>query len=100
MMGHVLYSARPAALDRNGERETAGSPAVRVEQGASRVTDTMRAVVKAVPGPGFEMQRVPIPRPGPEDVLVRVRAASICGTDLHLFRWDPWAAGHGSQRNR
>lgn len=56
------------------------------------MADTMRAVVKPAPGPGFEMRRVPIPAIGPADVLVRVRAASICGTDLHVYRWDPWAA--------
>ena len=56
------------------------------------MTETMRAVVKSAPGPGFEMRRVPIPAIGPADVLVRVRAASICGTDLHVYRWDPWAA--------
>lgn len=54
--------------------------------------DTMRAVVKLAPGPGFEMQRVPMPTVGPADVLVRVRAASICGTDLHVYRWDSWSA--------
>jgi threonine 3-dehydrogenase len=57
------------------------------------MTDIMRAVVKAAPGPGFEIRRVPIPAIGPTDVLVRMRAASICGTDLHVYRWDPWAAG-------
>ena len=56
------------------------------------MTDTMRAVVKPASSPGFEMRRVPIPAIGPADVLVRVRAASICGTDLHVYRWDPWAA--------
>jgi threonine 3-dehydrogenase len=53
----------------------------------------MLAVLKTAPGPGFEIRQVPIPKPGAEDVLVQVRAASICGTDLHLFRWDSWAAG-------
>ena len=56
------------------------------------MNDTMRAVVKPASSPGFEMRRVPIPAIGPADVLVRVRAASICGTDLHVYRWDPWAA--------
>ena len=51
----------------------------------------MQAVVKAEPGPGAEMREVPAPQVGPEDVLVRVRAASICGTDLHIYRWDRWA---------
>ena len=54
---------------------------------------TMRAVVKAEPGPGLTLQEVPVPTIGPRDVLVKVRAASICGTDLHIHRWDPWAQG-------
>lgn len=52
----------------------------------------MKAVVKARPGTGLETAEVPIPSYGPHEVLVKVRAASICGTDLHIYRWDPWAA--------
>ncbi len=55
------------------------------------MSEKMKAVVKARPGPGFEMALVDIPQIGPRDVLVKVRAASICGTDLHIYRWDPWA---------
>jgi threonine 3-dehydrogenase len=54
----------------------------------------MRAVVKAGPGPGLEMRELPVPRPGRGDVLLQVKAASICGTDLHIRNWDPWAADH------
>jgi len=54
----------------------------------------MRAVVKPGPGPGLEMVDLPVPEPGPGEVLIRVRAASICGTDLHIRNWDPWAADH------
>ncbi len=53
----------------------------------------MRAVVKDAPGPGLSLAEVPVPTPGPGEVLLRVRAASICGTDLHIHRWDPWAQG-------
>jgi threonine 3-dehydrogenase len=53
----------------------------------------MKAVVKTHAGPGAEMRQVPIPRIGPRDVLIKVRATSICGTDLHIFKWDPWSAG-------
>jgi len=52
----------------------------------------MRALVKPTPGPGLEIRTVPVPRPGRDEVLVRVRAGGICGTDLHIDRWDPWAA--------
>jgi threonine 3-dehydrogenase len=51
----------------------------------------MQALVKERPGPGAEIREVPLPEPGPTEVLVRVEAASVCGTDLHIQRWDPWA---------
>jgi threonine 3-dehydrogenase len=41
--------------------------------------------------PGASFQSVPVPPIGPTDALVRVEAASICGTDLHIYRWDDWA---------
>lgn len=52
----------------------------------------MRALVKTRPGPGAELIERPEPRPGPGEVLLRVDAASICGTDHHLYEWDDWAA--------
>ena len=54
---------------------------------------TMQAVVKASAAPGVEIREVPVPTPGPGQVLVRVQAASVCGTDLHIYNWDPWAQG-------
>ncbi len=53
---------------------------------------TMRALVKPARGPGLEIRSVPRPQPGPGDVLVKVHAGGICGTDLHIEEWDPWAA--------
>ena len=53
---------------------------------------TMRALVKPTAGPGLEIRTVPVPVPRPGEVLVRVRAGGICGTDLHIEGWDPWAA--------
>ncbi len=55
--------------------------------------ELMKAVVKTRPGPGLEFCEVPIPQIGPNDILVKTRATSICGTDLHIYNWDPWAAG-------
>ena len=52
----------------------------------------MRALRKIRPEAGAQIEQVEIPRIGPGDALVRVRAASICGTDLHIFKWDPWSA--------
>ncbi|GIW20918.1 MAG: L-threonine 3-dehydrogenase [Chloroflexota bacterium] len=53
---------------------------------------TMLALVKAAPGPGLELREVPVPEIGINDVLIRVRKTGICGTDLHIEAWDPWAA--------
>ncbi len=52
----------------------------------------MKAVVKSTAGPGFELKQVPIPQIGPHDILIRTRATSICGTDIHIYNWDVWAA--------
>ncbi|MHB8460036.1 MAG: L-threonine 3-dehydrogenase [Candidatus Limnocylindrales bacterium] len=52
---------------------------------------TMRALVKATAAAGAELQTVAVPTPGPGELLIRVEAASLCGTDLHIYRWDDWA---------
>lgn len=57
-----------------------------------RIPDSMRALRKVGPGEGLELVEVPCPEPGPTDVLVRVEASSICGTDVHIFDWDAWSA--------
>jgi threonine 3-dehydrogenase len=54
---------------------------------------TMLAVVKPEAAPGADVREVKIPAFGRTDVLVKVKAASICGTDLHIFEWDRWAQG-------
>jgi threonine 3-dehydrogenase len=51
----------------------------------------MRALVKADAGPGLELVDVPTPVPGSDEVLVKVFAGGICGTDLHIYEWDAWA---------
>jgi len=53
----------------------------------------MQAVMKTVSGSGLDLVETDIPTIGPDDVLVQVRATSICGTDLHIRRWDTWASG-------
>ncbi len=55
-------------------------------------TATMQALRKPRPERGASLEKVPVPTIGRNDVLVRVRAASICGTDLHIYGWDPWSA--------
>ncbi len=55
--------------------------------------DRMMALVKREAAPGAELMEVPRPSPGPGEVLVKVRVASICGTDVHIYEWNEWAAG-------
>src|SRR5919204_2447412 len=55
------------------------------------MAETMLAVVKPEPKPGAEIRDVPIPSIGPTEVLVKVKVASVCGTDLHIYNWDSWA---------
>jgi threonine 3-dehydrogenase len=52
---------------------------------------TMWAVRKERPAPGLDLVEVPVPAIRPDEVLVRVEAASVCGTDLHIYNWDDWA---------
>jgi len=52
----------------------------------------MKALRKMRPQRGAQLESVGVPTIGPTDVLVRVRAASICGTDLHIYGWDRWSA--------
>src|SRR5438094_8056912 len=52
---------------------------------------TMKALVKREPRPGLWLEEVPVPRTGINDVLSRVDRAGICGTDLHIYKWDAWA---------
>jgi len=54
--------------------------------------ETMGAVVKSRSAAGAEWKQVPIPQVGSEDILIEVKAASICGTDLHIYDWDEWAS--------
>lgn len=53
---------------------------------------TMTAVRKLKPAAGITFETIPVPEVTSHGVLVRVKAASLCGTDLHIYRWDDWAA--------
>ncbi len=53
----------------------------------------MRALIKPAPGIGMELVERPVPEIGARDVLIRVHHAGVCGTDLHIWEWDAWAAG-------
>ena len=51
----------------------------------------MKALVKASPEKGIWMQDVPMPKVGINDVLIKIKKTAICGTDLHIYKWDDWA---------
>lgn len=54
----------------------------------------MTAFIKETKGPGFKRVKKPIPSDiGPDEVLVKVLATSICGTDVHIYKWDRWSQG-------
>ena len=52
---------------------------------------TMRAIVKEKAAPGLVLREVPVPQIGPNDLLIKIEATSICGTDLHIYNWNDWA---------
>ena len=51
----------------------------------------MKAVVKTEEAPGAKFLDIDVPEPGPKDVLIKVKAAAICGTDIHIYEWTPYA---------
>ena len=51
----------------------------------------MKAVRKLRPAPGFELAEVAIPRIAADEVLVRVEATALCGSDIHFYNWDDYA---------
>jgi threonine 3-dehydrogenase len=57
----------------------------------STIPRTMRAILKEKAAPGLVLKEVPVPEIGPNDVLLKIDATSICGTDLHIYTWNDWA---------
>lgn len=56
------------------------------------MTNQMKALEKSKPEPGLWLVEAPVPEIGPDDVLIRVNKTGICGTDIHIWNWDEWAA--------
>jgi len=56
------------------------------------MSNEMKALVKVAPKQGLWLQMVPVPEPGPNEVLIKVRKSAICGTDVHIWNWDEWSA--------
>ncbi len=60
-----------------------------------KIPDKMKAIVKDKPEKGAHLVTKNVPKDlGPHDVLVKVQAVSICGTDLHIYLWNEWAQKH------
>lgn len=57
------------------------------------MAETMKAIQKSAAGPGARIIEAPIPVPTSHQVLVKVKATSICGTDIHIYNWDRWSEG-------
>lgn len=51
----------------------------------------MKTILKEKPGPGAVIKDIDVPKPGSRDVLIRVKVGAICGSDVHIYQWDPWA---------
>lgn len=54
---------------------------------------TMFGLSKLHAREGVWSTRAAVPVPGPDDVLIRIKRTAICGTDIHIYNWDTWAAG-------
>src|SRR4030095_9026163 len=78
-IGHVIRHTAESAR---------GRP---VWQAGIPVMKTMKALVKSHRQPGLSLQDIPVPAIGINDVLLRVHKTGICGTDLHIYKWDAWA---------
>ena len=52
----------------------------------------MKALVKSKPERGIWLEDIDVPKPGHNDVLIKVRRTAICGTDIHIYQWDDWAS--------
>ncbi len=56
------------------------------------MTNMMKALVKEAAGVGLSLIDMPIPEAGPDEVIIKISKTGICGTDLHIWNWDEWAA--------
>ncbi|MGN0767119.1 MAG: L-threonine 3-dehydrogenase [Christensenellales bacterium] len=53
--------------------------------------ETMAAIIKPCAGKGLELVTRPVPHPGAGEVLIKIHKTAICGTDVHIYNWDPWS---------
>ena len=63
-------------------------------KGGFEMKQMMDAIVKPTAGPGLELRQVPVPVPGPGEVLIKIHKTAICGSDVHIYKWNQWAQQH------
>ena len=51
----------------------------------------MKALIKKFPKPGIWLEETECPKPGPDEVLIKIKKTAICGTDIHIYQWNEWA---------
>ena len=94
--GPAGQGAHPHADQRRAHDRTDRCRGRRLRAGRSRARGhrrlTMKALSKLEAGKGIWQTSVEVPKVGPNDVLIRIRRSSICGTDIHIYNWDAWAA--------
>lgn len=65
----------------------------RIPSHSHGATTGVKALVKTAAAPGFTLKNVPEPTIRDDEVLIRVKRAGVCGTDVHIYDWDAWAQG-------
>lgn len=55
------------------------------------IPETMAAIIKPCAGKGLELVTRPVPHPGAGEVLIKIHKTAVCGTDVHIYNWDPWS---------
>lgn len=73
-------------------RKAPESPPRHAHMHAPNSLHVMRALVKDSPRPGLISTSVALPRVGPDDVMIKIRRTSLCGTDLQIYNWSPWSS--------
>src|SRR6202790_2306156 len=90
-IGPVPISIRSTRWDSRWRIATCGNTCQTKGRSKTCPTRFMKALVKSKREPGLWLEDIPKPTIGINDVLIRVRRAGICGTDLHIYNWDEWA---------
>jgi threonine 3-dehydrogenase len=89
-----LYAHKGPGTAAAIEREASHKPAItqaKQHQDQTSGSNAMKALAKLERAPGLTLTRVKRPEVGHNDVLIRIRKTAICGTDIHIWKWDEWA---------